>query len=170
MNYSASFYDCNVFVTWVKTHALIRSSCNTGCTGFNVQFPHPVVRFQRLHPVNLAAVSCQVARAGELTTADLTPVRFLSSVHSHVVAQTPHSRERSVTLGALEWFDASMGAQMGIQDSSFMVPHSTDLTAERSLPIVVQHMLVKVVAITECLGAAWTGELPRRAVSLQVHI
>ena len=129
-----------------------------------------MVRFQRLHPVNLAAVSCQVARAGELTTTDLTPVRFLSSVHSHVVAQTPHSRERSITVSAFKRFDTSVGAQMGVQASSLMVPHSTDLTAERSLPIVVQHVLVKVVAITECLGAAWTGELPRRAVSLQVHI
>ena len=170
MNYSASLYDCNVFVTWVKTHALIRSSCNTGCTRFNVQFPHPVVRFQRLHPVNLAAVSCQVARAGELTTADLTPVRFLSSVHSHVVTQTPHSRERSITVSAFKRFDTSVGAQMGVQASSLMVPHSTDLATVGSLPVVAQHVLVKMMAIAECLGAAWTGKLPRGVVSLQVHL
>ena len=153
-----------------KTHAHIGSRSDVNRVGLVVKFSRHVVGRQRLHPVDLATMRRQVARAGELTTADLAPVRLLSGVHPLVVAQTPHAREGGVALGALERFDASVGAQVGVQARPLVVAHPADLAAVGSLPVVVQQVLVEVVAVAEGLGAARAGELPRGAVPLEVHL
>ena len=50
-------------------------------------------RQQWLHLVDVASVSSQVTGAGEWTIADVTLVRFLTCVHTHVILQAPPPRE-----------------------------------------------------------------------------
>ena len=137
---------------------------------FNVKFPRHAVGRQRLHPVHLASMRSQVARAGELAPADLTLVRLLAGVHPLVVIQAPGAGECRVTLTALERLAAGVGAQVGVEAGPLAVAHPAYLAAVGPLPVVVQQMLGQVVAEEEGLGAVRTGELPGRAVSLQVHV
>ena len=140
------------------------------CVRFNVKFPRHAVGRQRLHPVHLASMRGQVARAGKLAPADLTLVWLLPGVHPLVVIEAPGPGEGCVALTALEWLAAGVGAQVGVEACPLMVAHPTDLAAVGPLPVVVQQVLGQVVAEEEGLGAVRAGELPGRAVPFQVHV
>ena len=120
--------------------------------------------------MNLATMSRQVARAGKLTTADLASVGLLPSMNSLVIVKTSRASERSVALIALERLAASVGAQMCIQAGPLMIAHPAYLAAERSLPIMVEHVLGQIIVEEERLGAVRAGEPPGGIVSLQVHV
>ena len=112
-----------------------------------------MVARQRFHLVHLAAVSGQVARAGELAATDVASVWLLSGVHALVVPQAPGPRERRVTLRALVGFEARVGAEVVVEARLLTVAHPADLADVGPLVVVVDKVLLQVVAEGEGLGA-----------------